>query len=299
MSSWRKSGLFVLAALIPFYGYSEPAKDSLQSLTPDDPLSYLYYTWQGESHFDNPDNPENEGDVMVHSVESEIMLPAFQSEDFALLAGPGVKWTRMDFSQSARLDRIDLYVLSLPIDLVYTGWDRWTLLGSVTPGLFSDLKEITGNDYKTQLHGLALYRIRPSLRLAAGVAYDSDFGDDDLYPLGGCIWDINNRLTMRLVLPRPTMVWAPDDKLVVYAGARATGNKWNMRPLDDGVEYDFKVETWSVGCGVEYALFKKIWFHLDTGVSINRKYTVDNDEGEYFKADADNTYFVRTGLVLR
>ncbi len=264
---------------------------------PDDPMGYLLgaYDGQADVNLDIPEAPS--GKVLGKEIAAVASVPVLRTAGWTLAAGFGCQWNRFEFSGIA-LDDVDLYALTMPLDLVYTGLDRWTFWANATPGLFSDLKRLTGDDYRTLLHGLALYRLLPQLQLGGGVSYDREFGDDKVYPIGGLIWNIGREWELAALFPSPSLQYAPSKRWVFFANARPAGNKWNLRITDDARDGDFKLESWQVGLGAEFEVLRHVWLHGSGGMDIERSYEV-RDTDIRLKSEAGETWFARAGVVMR
>ncbi len=263
-----------------------------------DPYAGVLYTFVGESGLDPRDTEQEGSKVKIHEVDASASLPVWRQGPHILLAGLSVKWNRFEFTNVGIGDE-NVYALKAPVEYFYDGSGDWVVWGNVTPGVFSDLERWEADDYKTQAHGLLVYRWRPALHLAGGVAYDSAFGDDDVYPMGGFIWRAGEQWQINMLLPQPSVLWKPDERLVVFADARPAGDKWNVRVRGEPGDFDFKLQAWRVGGGLEYRLMEDVWFHLAAGATIERTYEVSNLSTEVYKADAEDSWFVRSGLMFR
>ncbi len=269
----------------------------METDVPDEPLAWALFSFDGESDV-NSDDPEMAfGKVRVTEIDVMSSFPVATMDDFTLLGGVGWQWTRFEFTDLH--DDINVYAVTVPISLLYTGIDRWMLLGNITPGLYTDFNGFDRNDYRGTVYGMAFYRWMPNVDLTLGVSYDCIFGDDTVYPLGGAIWCLGDDWQLRLLFPMPQIIYAPVEKLVFFVDARPTGNKWNIRPAGEDADYDFKLESWRIGTGVEYELFSHVWLHGGGGIHVDRKYDVHNDNDKLLDADIDDTWFVRAGIVLR
>ncbi len=277
---------------------AEIAADLSVTNFPSDPYAFAMYTYIGEADLKEADTGQSDSRARMHEWEGLAALPYWNAGAHTLLAGAGVKYNRFEF-QNLDLGDENVYALRLPLDYIHDAGGDWMFWGNVTPGLFSDLEGLNRDDYKTQLHGMALYRWLPQLHLAAGLAYDSAFGDDDLYPLGGLIWRAHSQWLVSLILPAPAVAWRPHRKLLVYADARPAGDKWNVRVDGEPGDFDFKLECWRIGAGLEYNLSGALWMHLGGGMEIDRRYEVSNSAGELYKSDVDDAWFCRAGLLCR
>lgn len=277
---------------------AEAAADLAVTNFPADPYAFAMYTYIGEADLKKEDTGQSDSRARMHEWEALAAAPVWRAGAQTLLLGAGAKYNRFEFENVPLADE-NVYALRLPLDYIHDQGGDWMFWGNVTPGLFSDLEGLNRDDYKTQLHGMAVYRWQPRLHLAAGLAYDSAFGDDDLYPMGGLIWRAHAQWLVSLILPAPALVWRPHRRLLVYADLRPAGDKWNVRVDGEPEDYDFKLECWRAGAGVEYNLAGALWLHLGGGMALERQYEVSNNAGELYKSEVDDAWFCRAGVLCR
>ncbi|MBC8453557.1 hypothetical protein H8D64_00710 [PVC group bacterium] len=192
----------------------------------------------------------------------------------------------------------DLYVISVPLDLIYGKGEPWLFWGNVSPGLASDLDNINSDDYNTTAAGIGMYQWTPNLAFVLGFAYDREFGDDKLYPLGGVRWLIGDEWEINAILPTLRIGYSPTKKLFFNVHLHAAGDKWHMRDENKN-EYDVKVETYRIGAGIQYSLSKNIWLNFATGIDVERNYEIRNKDTRIIDDNAEDATFVRIGLLIR
>jgi hypothetical protein len=284
------------------------ASDRVEYTTdvPDEPMSWLLFTYEGEAEFKNPPqvrqdgsgdpqpSPEN-GKVEMYELELNATPLLLGDEPWMLGVGTEFNWTRFDFKELPYKTE-DLYIIKIPFSVIYED-EKWSVMGSVAPGVFSDLNDLTDDDFRITGYAMSYYKWNPRLKLALGAAYDRVFGRDELYPLAGVVWDVGEHLEFNLVLPYPAIIYSPSRRLLFFADARPAGSLWNVEGTDE--DSDFKLEGWRLGLGLEYEIYKHIWFHLGGGASVDRKYEYREKGFDYIDSDADDAFFVRTGIVIR
>jgi hypothetical protein len=289
--------MFVLAAVgLTGSGWAQLPRE-FETYVPEEPLGYCLYTYDGRANV-NLDVPEAPGGkVTGQELFAAASVPLFRNRALTLAAGFGFQWNRFEFSAIPLADA-DLYALTVPLDVMYTGLERWTFWLNATPGVFSDLKHVNGDDYRTLAHGLVLYRLLAQLQLAAGASYDREFGDDKLYPIGGVVWDIDRHWRLNALFPAPLLQYAPTPRWVFFANARPAGNKWNLHITDNSRDGDFKLESWQLGLGAEVEVVRHLWLSLSGGLDLDRSYEV-RDADFRLKSKAGETWFARAGFVVR
>ena len=265
-----------------------------------DPFAWVLFTYDGESDVNVKGQPgATDASAWMADVDAVISLPVYTNSQIAFLAGAGYRWTRFEFNKIQGVGNYDVYTIRIPFDLVYVGLKRWTFWANVTPGLFSDLDGITSDDYRTQVHGMAMFEAVQGVNLSVGASYDREFGEDRLYPLGGVVWTVTPEWQLRLILPEPEVVYAPTKRLAFFAEARPAGGLWNIHDRSDDQDYDLSLKTWQVGGGMEIALTEHVWVHVAGGADVNREYEIQRDGKSLLESEADDAWFARAGLVLR
>ena len=278
-----------------------------ESQMPTDPVAWTYFTYEGPSSFDNKplisedpsatSTPPSPKDGKVEVTEYEIAITPIIKEIDNWIFGVGTEfhWTRFNF-QDISYDTEDLYTIHIPLLGIYDN-KTWLFMGSVGPGVYSDLRHLTDDDVRITGYALANYKWNERFKLSFGAAYDRVFGDDQLYPLLGCVWDIDDEWRLNLVLPYPSMIYAPNRKWNFFADLRPAGSLWNVNGEED--ESDFKLEGYRLGCGAEYSICKHIWLHVAAGLAFEQKYEYRERGYKYLDATGDDTYFTRIGVVFR
>jgi hypothetical protein len=281
----------------PVWAFSEQE----ETLIPGEVAGFLYYSHIAEADFKDPESGDGDEKVSLSETAVFAPVPVYESDDLAVFAGPWAEWFRFEFSGVGDLDNdLDLYTVALPFGAEYRGVQDWSFSGMLVPGFFTDFREVNSEDFKVQVHGLAQWQYTPKLAFALGLAYDTAFGDDDLYPVGGLIWDPAPQWSVRLLLPEPMVVWMPDEKVMLYWHTLPAGGKWNMHDsTQDDKAYDFREESWRSGIGGELRLTESLWFHLSGGLDFDRKYKIENDDGYLLDSEADDSWYIRAGLAIR
>ena len=275
--------------------------EQAESLVPGEVAAQALGTYVGTSDLKDPETPSQKGTVGLYEISIYAPLPLYENDAWQWFAGPFYEMHRFTFDGIENLDDFTLYSAAVSAGAIYTGLDRWELAASLTPGFFTDFRKTDSEDFKTLFHGMASWQYSKSVRLVGGVAYDTAFGKDELYPVGGVRWDPTPSLSLQLVLPEPTVVWAPSDGLILHAHLLPAGGMWNVRDTThESREYDFKEESWRAGFGAELRVGGSVWVHLSGGMDFEREYRIENNDEDYLlKSAVDDTWYVRAGVVLR
>lgn len=263
----------------------------------DEPFAVALYSVTDEAGYSDPAATVASPSVRMQEVESQVSLPVWSGGADLVLAGAAANWNRFEFDDPAVGDE-DLYGLSLPLGWVHQGEGPWGGWVSLAPGVFGDL-EGNGDDFKVQGLALATWQRSPRLAFALGGAYDSAFGEDRLYPMGGLTWRAGEDWMVNLVLPYASVWWKPGGDWAAFLDLRPAGDTWKVDGDSAGERMEFTLETWRMGAGLERRLWSGVWLHIAGGCDVARHYEFTQDGRTVLDADADDGWFVRAGLVLR
>jgi len=296
MQMLKTVSLMGLGLLLAGILRAEPLFPSEHSWVPEEPYAWTFYTYDGEASLKDIEVPGRMARVIQQEGEAAAFVPVLSTPDVSMGLGVYYVMDDFDFTSFSAGDHY-LHMLAVPIDVIYQGLIPWSFWAEVSPGLFTDFNGMTWDDYRTMGHVLAMYDLSSSLRLAGGVGYDREFGDDKVFPMGGVRWQPHRSWDFNLILPMPRVTYAPISTWTLFAEAMPAGNKWNIR--EQGDNYDFKLESYRLAVGTEYALTRWLWAQAAVGADVNRNYKIQNDREDILDSDAADTWFVRIGLLAR
>jgi len=269
--------------------------DAPLSYVPEDPFAWATFLYEAEADLDD-EIPATDAKVSMQELGLYGSVPLIWDDPVMLLGGANLRWNRFGF-KDAGIDDLDVYTLGVPFDILYEGFPSWEILAGFQPGLYSDLEEIDGDDFRIYGYGLGIWECIPELSLAAGVAYDQVFGADRFYPMGGLIWNPVRQLEVSLVYPMPKISFAPTTTLVTYLFAEPAGDNWSV--YIENQEYNFKLESLRMGGGVEYALTTSMWLQFSVGVDSDRNYEIREGDDRVIDSDVEDAFYARIGLLMR
>ena len=264
-------------------------------------VGWLMFTHAGKADFKNAESESGESSANGTEISLILPLPVYESDLWECYAGPQLDWYRYEFDHVQGLDDVDVYDVVAQLGATYKGVKDWEFLLSLAPGFYTDFRKTGREDFKTFAYGMATWQCAPRVQLVGGVSYDTAFGDDDVYPLGGVRWDPSSTLSLQLIFPEPVVIWQPMQKLALFAHVLPAGGKWNTYDkTPDHQRYSFTTAGWRTGGGLEVQLTEMCWFHLAVGMEFDRNYEIENDDGDsMMNSDVDDTWYTRVGVVIR
>lgn len=180
--------------------------------------------------------------------------------------------------------RLDLkWTLRLPSGL--------SLQLSTFPGLYSDFRDVSGEDLFIPVGCSLLYAFAPQLSGIAGwVVYPGFTHVVD--PRLGIRWGPNDFVLVDLFYPESRIILAPAETWRVFLGLRAL--LYPEYQLEKGDTRDrFMYDEWRWYGGLEFAMSETMWFLSQVGFVFNREIDfAENAPG----ADVDDALFLRVGV---
>lgn len=159
--------------------------------------------------------------------------------------------------------------------------DKWSLRTDLRPGIYSDFRDLSGDDFNVPFTVILSYNYSPTLTLVAGlnVNYQSDV---PLIGGPGVIWRFAEGWQLRAVLPKPQVTYSPNEEWTLFAGgelkgvtirvAEDFGTRAGMANLNnDRLTY----REIRVGAGARYRLHRLFTLTFEGGYAIDRRFQFD------------------------
>lgn len=225
--------------------------------------------------------------------------PAFRvSEDYFWYAGIDFQNLRFDVPDQAPLPE-SLYGVSLRLGNQWQFAPKWTLHLQVSPGLYSDLEDISWGDFN--LPGLAVFEYAPNrdLQWFFG-AHVNVRRDAPVIPAVGARWRFSEDWTLLLVYPVPRIEYRLSDQWTLHAGVELIRSAYRVgEDFGDGVgepvlnNEEVSYNDWRVGAGARWRLLPNLTLGLESGWMVDRRFHFDEEE---MLVNGDGAPFVRLGL---
>ncbi len=184
-----------------------------------------------------------------------------------------------------------IHTLQFGTGLGYTPSDRWMFMARIAPTLYK-FSDVSGNDMGFSGSLTATWKYNPSLKFMFGVIASPD-SDIKVLPIAGLDWIISDQLDLRLMLPKPQLIYTPNDRWRFHVGAEL--NTAIFRTSDSlgtsiGLpQYNDEIGNYRdirIGTGICYRFSKSISMEADVGYSVNRQidYTEIDETVEFASA---------------
>jgi opacity protein-like surface antigen len=191
--------------------------------------------------------------------------------------------------------------LGLNAGLGYHLNDQWTFAVTAGPRFYR-LDDIESSGIGIGGSVRAVYKCRPDLMFAFGIAVDPD-RDVPVLPGAGVRWDIRTNLTLSVMFPRSGLDYRLNSKLSLFVGfdgeftvfraENDQGDKIGMSQFNNGLG---TYRDFHVGVGAEYRIFRGFSASVEGGYSFDR-------ELDYQRIDQtvkfDSAPYVQVGFRYR
>ncbi len=168
---------------------------------------------------------------------------------------------------------------------------------AVTPGLYTDFKDVTGDAFKMRGRGLAIVALSPQLQLVGGVMYVNR-NQIKLLPAGGVIWNPSDDFRCFLVFPQPKISYRlatlGDTPIWGYVAGEFGGGRWEVEAgTSSGTNVSLDYTDLRVILGVECVSGPRLKEHFEVGYVFARKLNIN---GVALDFKPEPTVMLRAGV---
>jgi hypothetical protein len=125
-----------------------------------------------------------------------------------------------------------LYDLSLDFSMYRPVGDKWLLNVALTPSIFTDGNNLSGEALRMMGRGMAYYTASPTLQWAGGIVY-LDRTDLPVLPAFGAVCTPREDVRFELLFPKPRLAWrqwySPVVEQWVYVTGELGGQSWAIQ----------------------------------------------------------------------
>jgi hypothetical protein len=193
----------------------------------------------------------------------------------------------------------NLYGLALRLGNRWQFRENWAWQTQISPGVYSDLEDVSGGDFNAPFLTFLEYSIRPTLQLYAGVQVDVR-RDTPVIPALGARWRFAPDWTLLMVYPIPRIEYRVNEQWTAYAGIEFRGTGFRVaedfgtrvgRPeLND---QDVSYREWRAAGGARWRVAEGWSVFAEGGWTIDRRFHFDDAE---LLANGDGAPFVQVGV---
>lgn len=171
---------------------------------------------------------------------------------------------------------------------------------AVTPGVWSDFQQESGEAFRLPGHGAAAWTWNENTKIVLGAAY-LDRPDIEVIPIGGVIWTPRDDVTFDLVFPHPKIsrriAWGGEPSESVqdwlYIAGEFNGDAWAIR-RPDGADDVVVLSDYRVILGLERKVLGGFSSRFEVGYVFGRRIRYSSDTPDFYPSD---TVMLRGGLT--
>lgn len=131
-----------------------------------------------------------------------------------------------------------------------------------------------------------------------GLVYDRSFGADAFYPYLGYTFQWDRHWLLSLVMPWPTISYAPNDRFLVRAGALPAGATWKLKGEGSNTQAIGSVGGWDIGIYTSTRVSRLLWLDIGAGFSGLRSLRIENSGELTFEQNLSREPFFSVALSL-
>ncbi len=170
---------------------------------------------------------------------------------------------------------------SVPMGVNWRMAPKWTLLAEVSPGLYTDFRDVGASDFNAPILAGVSYTVNESLFVVLQVS--ADFRRDIPVVGGpGIRWRFKPEWTLSLLLPRPRVEFRPSREWMFYAGGELAGGAYRLAEDHGSRRGDPRLDDESMtyreiraGVGALWEVGKGWRAEAAAGWVIDRRFVVD------------------------
>ena len=134
---------------------------------------------------------------------------------------------------------------ALPMGVNWRMAPRWSLLAEVSPGLYTDFRDIGASDFNAPILAGVSYAVNDDLFVLLQVSADLR---RDIPVVGGpgIRWRFKPEWTLSLLLPRPRIEFRPSREWMFYAGGELAGGAYRLAEDHGTRRGDFRLDDVSM-----------------------------------------------------
>jgi long-subunit fatty acid transport protein len=229
----------------------------------------------GDSKLKLGNQPLGELNTRNYSADYVAILPC--GDQWDLRAGVG--WQRFQFDHAKEAPVPDyLQSVNLKLGATWKFKDKWALRADLSPGLYSDFKDFSWDDFNVPAMAAFTYTPKKELVWAFGLRVDVR-NEYPVLPFIGVRWKFAEEWTLALMAPKLGLEFVPHDQWMFNAGidfkggsyrvARNFGNASGRPELNN---QDVSYRELRAGVGAQYKINKTWKVTVDAGWAIDRRF---------------------------
>ncbi|MBV9488689.1 MAG: hypothetical protein JO069_03060 [Verrucomicrobia bacterium] len=184
----------------------------------------------------------------------------------------GFDVSRFDFSRSNAVFPYSLNALAGEIALEYWHGEDIGVLVKLSPGVYFTRDHITANSFDIPIEAGAGIKVTKTFSLAVGLTAGL-LREWPVLPVGGFVWDINDRLKISALLPEPRISYKFSPAFQIFLDGEYTGGGYRNGPTGDHRTNNAALQysEYRAGGGLSYTPRKGVSLESTVGYTFERE----------------------------
>jgi hypothetical protein len=192
------------------------------------------------------------------------------NDSLTLLVGGGYGLKHIDADPLAALPQ-DLHALFLEVGGNYRFNDRSFVSLRITPGLYSDFKDISGDDLRMPILALGGYTFDNGISLVGGFLYRFGYHSAQYIPALGISYQPNQSWKLDLVAPRPSVTYFASRQLQFFVAGDFASDEYELKEHSLGAKA-MKYSDYKAMGGFAYFPLPDVKLTTSAGYAFERRF---------------------------
>lgn len=276
------------------------ASSEVTFLRAESDVPFMPIAWAKHSHYGSAEFTSLAGADPGPFSQSEwnvgMLAPVHAGRRDLVLLGVDVGHNRFRFDQTPAANGSVLAITPA------AGWIRQLdeddqIVAFVAPGFASALGDTADWALYSYAGLMGTRRVSDRLLWVYGAVHEYSAGSQFLYPYLGFQWLPNRNWSVALVVPWPTVSWAPNKKVFFSVGVVPGGASWHYR--EDGRRLSASFGSWNLMAGAGVNVYGKFWLQGQVGYAGLHGLQIDEQGGASIDVRASNQPVYSLNLQFR
>ncbi len=269
-------------------------------------MAGITYTFNPAVSLENPSNPQlQETEINLSEFKAFFLAPIRLKNDKTILLA-GIDYTflggPLNDLPNDRSVSANLHALKFTAGINQKLNEKWAVRAILSPTIASDFSGSLQSDaFTLQASGLVRHIASNDLKYGLGAAYTNGFGEPKLVPIAEFVYRKGN-FDVLVIAPIQAAVRYRINKLALGFRVDLQGNEYALNVEDTssnvGQVESVKFSRYNIGPTVATDLSESIRLQLSAGISIKRKLTATDINGDTEDYGLENGAFLRASFLL-
>jgi hypothetical protein len=243
-------------------------------------------------HLPSADLHGTSGDVAITDYRLKFARSLKADERLTLTLGGGYGLKHIDASSSAALPQ-DLQALFIEAGAKYRISDRSFASIKLSPGFYSDFKDLGDDDLRMPLLALGGYSFENGLTVVGGFIYRFGYHASRFIPALGFSYQPDQYWRIDLVAPRPAVTYFASRQLQLFVAGDFASEEYELKDRSLGAKA-IKYSELKAMAGVTYLPVPAVRISTSFGYAFERQFTFF--DGHRPDLQVDDAPFLRVSL---